>query len=467
MNTSELIQRQRAYFDSGATLPIEFRLEQLRRLAQAIKRRESDLHRAIYEDFGKSSFDNYTTELMLVLRDIDEAIACLPRWSKPKRVHTNVLNWPGRSCVVTEPLGVSLVIGAWNYPYLLSLSPVVPALAAGNTVVLKPSELPRMTSRLLAELIGETFDPRYCAVVEGGATETAELLTHRLDKIFFTGSTHVGKIVYQAAASRLTKVTLELGGKTPVFVDGNCDLPLCARRLVWGKFLNAGQTCIAPDYVLVDARIEEDFLKACRNEIVAAGYATAHGNFPRIINTHHYERLMSLIEPAKVYWGGQGDPEARTIEPTILRDVSFADPVMAQEVFGPLLPVLTYANLDTAIDQVRRLPKPLSCYVFSNNRETQQKVVERVSAGAVTINDVVLHIANPHLPFGGVGDSGMGRYHGETGFRTFSNEKSILLKARWPDLSLRYSPQTPRKLAWLNRLARWPSQFRRWLLARG
>lgn len=467
MNASEIIHRQHAYFDSGATMPIDFRIEQLRRLAEALRRRESDLHRAIYEDFRKSAFDNYTTELMLVLRDIDEAITCLPRWSKARRARTNVLNWPGRSYVMPEPLGVSLVIGAWNYPYLLSLSPVVPAMAAGNTVVLKPSELPRATSRVLADLVGETFDAQYFAVVEGGADETAELLTHRFDKIFFTGSSHVGKLVYQAAASHLTKVTLELGGKTPVFVDDDCDLTLCARRLVWGKFLNAGQTCVAPDYVLVDARIEQEFLQACRAEIVAADYATANGNYPQIINAHHYERLLALIEPSKVYHGGRGDADARTIEPTILRGVTFADPVMRQEVFGPLLPVLAYHDLDAAISQVRQLPKPLSCYVFSNDRDTQQKILQRISAGGVTINDVVLHIANPHLPFGGVGESGTGRYHGETGFRTFSNDKSVLHKARWPDLSLRYSPQTPQKLAWLKRLAMWPARLRRWLFARG
>ncbi len=457
MNLSDLLNRHRALYATDVTRSVDFRVQQLQRLKSAIQLRQEDLHRAVFDDFGKSAFESHATELMLVLHDIEEAMRRLPRWCKPRRVRTNLLNWPGRSWVAPEPLGTCLVIGAWNYPYLLSLAPAVAALAGGNTLILKPSELPQATSRALSTLIGETFDADYFAVVEGGAQETTELLRHRFDKIFFTGSSAVGKIVYQAAASQLTPVTLELGGKSPVFITADCDLRVSARRLIWGKFLNAGQTCVAPDYAMVDARIEEDFLQMCRAEIQNEQLSVAHGNYTQIINTRHYDRLMRLISPLNLYHGGSGDPKTRTIEPTILRGVTFEDPVMQEEVFGPILPVLTYDRIEDALERVRSLPKPLSCYIFSNNKETQAKILSRISAGGVTINDVVLHIANPHLPFGGVGESGMGRYHGEAGFKTFSNEKSVLRKATWPDLELRYSPRTVGKLRWLDRLMRWPN----------
>lgn len=455
MNHSDLLNRQRAFYDTDVTRSVDFRVQQLKRLKSAIQSRQEDLHRAVFDDFGKSAFESHATELMLVLHDIEEAVRSLPRWCKPRRVRTNLLNWPGRSWVVSEPLGTCLVIGAWNYPYLLSLAPAVAALAGGNTVILKPSELPQATSRALSSLISATFTAEYFAVVEGGTPETTELLRHRFDKVFFTGSSAVGKLVYQAAASQLTPVTLELGGKSPTFVTADCDLRVCARRVVWGKFLNAGQTCVAPDYVMVDARIEDDFLRLCRDEIQKEQFSVARGNYTQIINKHHYDRLMRLISPPNVYHGGSGDRESRTIEPTILRGITFDHPAMQEEIFGPILPVLTYTLIEDAVERVRGLPKPLSCYIFSKNKATQAKILSRVSAGGVTINDVVLHIANPHLPFGGVGESGMGRYHGEAGFKTFSNEKSVLQKTFWPDLELRYSPRSLRKLRWLDRLMRW------------
>lgn len=459
MRTRDIVSAQRRFFETGATKPLAFRKKQLRKLRDAITRREADLCQALFDDFGKSAFDTRTTELMLVLYDIDEAIRALPRWSKRRRVRTNLLNLPGRSYVVPEPLGVSLVVGAWNYPYLLTFCPLVAALAAGNTVVLKPSELPAASSRVLAELFADTFDQQYCAVVEGGVEETRELLTERFDKIFFTGSSKVGSVVYQAAAAHLTPVTLELGGKSPAFVTADCDVKLAARRIVWGKFLNAGQTCVAPDYVLVDASIEGAFLSACREEIVRSNYAVENGNYTRIINEHHFQRLLSLIPKDKCYWGGKGDPATRTIEPTLLAGASFDDAVMQEEIFGPILPVVRYTNLDEVLAQVRRLPSPLSCYVFARDERVQQQVLGALRFGGATINDTVLHIANPHLPFGGVGPSGMGRYHGEAGFRTFSNEKSVLHKASWPDLALRYSPISSTKLTWLERLVFWSSRL--------
>lgn len=452
MSITQLIDNQRKYFDTNVTLPAGFRVQQLRRLREALQRRETHLQRAVFEDFGKSAFDTYATELMLVLHDIDEAIARVPRWSKPRRVRTNLLNLPGTSQIWPEPLGVCLIVSAWNYPYLLSFGPAVAALAAGNTVILKPSELPAATSRVVAALVSETFDPQYFAVVEGGVEETKELLSHRFNKVFFTGSTQVGKLVYQAAAAHLTPVTLELGGKSPAFVTAECDLGISARRLVWGKFLNAGQTCIAPDYVLVDNRVEEEFLVLCRTEIERARYSVGNGNYTQIINERHYQRLLSYLSSGDLHYGGECDPEARTISPTVLRNVQFSDPVMSEEVFGPILPVLTYDELDAAIQRVRALPKPLACYIFSNEESSCRKVLSQVPAGGVTINDVVVHITNPHLPFGGVGQSGMGRYHGEAGFKAFSNEKAVLRKATWLDPPLRYAPLTAKKRQWLQRI---------------
>lgn len=454
MSHSTIIETQRRYFETGATLPVAFRIAQLKRLHAAIKRHEHALCQAVFEDFGKSSFDVYSTELMLMLSELEDAIRLVPKWAKKRRVRTNLLTMPAKSYVVPEPLGVALIIGAWNYPYLLSLSPMVSALAAGNTVVLKPSELPQATSRALAELIGETFDPAYCTVVEGGVNETKDLLTHRFDKIFFTGSTAVGKLVYRAAAVHLTPVTLELGGKSPAFVTRDCELKLAARRIVWGKFLNAGQTCIAPDYVLVDSSVEQPFLEACRDEIVRSRYAVENGNYTQIINERHFQRLLALLPEGKCYHGGRADAATRTLEPTLLQGVTFDDAVMQEEIFGPILPVIAYTRLDDAIAAVKRLPHPLSCYVFARDPDVQAQVVSRVPFGGGTINDTVLHIANPHLPFGGVGPSGIGRYHSEAGFLAFSNEKAILHKFNWFDLPLRYSPLTPNKLKWLRRLMR-------------
>lgn len=457
MTLTDLITRQREFFATDATRSVAFRRAQLAKLHAVLVRNQSSLLQAVYTDFKKSAFDAYTTELMLVLHDIEEALARLPRWTRPRRVRTNLLNLPGRSYVVAEPLGVALVIGAWNYPYLLSLAPLVAAMAAGNTIIVKPSELPQATSAVLARIIGETFAPEYCAVVEGGVAETTEVLRHRFDKIFFTGSTHVGRLVYQAAAANLTPVTLELGGKSPAFVTKDCDLALAARRIVWGKFLNAGQTCIAPDYVLVDATLEERFLAACRDEITKAEYSVDNDNYVQIIDSRHFQRLLGLIAPDKIDYGGTSDAAARTIEPTLLRGVNFDDAVMQEEIFGPILPVIAYSRLDDAIMRVKAMPAPLSCYVFARDERVQRQVFERVPFGGGTINDTVLHIANPYLPFGGVGASGVGRYHGEAGFQTFSNQKSVLRKATWIDLALRYSPLTPNKLQWLKRLMRWQS----------
>jgi aldehyde dehydrogenase (NAD+) len=343
-------------------------------------------------------------------------------------------------------LGVSLVISAWNYPYQLSLLPAIAAITAGNTVILKPSELTVECSKTLAHIINSHFDPAFFTVVQGGVAETSELLAQRFDKIFFTGSVAVGKIVYQAAAKYLTPVTLELGGKSPAVVTEDCDLAMAAKRLVWAKFLNAGQTCIAPDYVLVSENVEQRFLQLLKNEIESQKFSIQNGNYVQIINTRHLNRLAALLDESKIYHGGKFNEAARYIEPTVLQKVSFDDKVMQEEIFGPLLPVIPYKNLEDAIAKIKEREKPLSSYIFTNNKEVKNKFLEEISFGGGAINEAIMHISNTNLPFGGVGESGIGSYHGENGFKAFSHYKSIIEKSNLIELSLKYFPHTSLKL---------------------
>jgi len=445
----EIVSKQRTFFNSQKTKELSFRLQQLKTLEKVLKQNEKLLLDAIYKDFKKSSFETYATELALVYQEIAHAKKYLSAWARPKRVATNWVNFPAKSYIIPEPLGVCLVIGAWNYPYNLSFSPVVAAIAAGNTVILKPSEIPSETSKVMHQLISEHFDEAFFTVVEGGVAETTELLKQKFDKIFFTGSTPVGKIIYKAAAEQLTPVTLELGGKSPAFVTASANIAMTAKRLVWGKFLNAGQTCIATDYVMVDEAVEAKFLEACKREIEKANYAFENNNYVQIINDNNFERLASLIDTDKMYYGGSTDASQRYIQPTILHNVGFEDTVMQDEIFGPILPVITYTHLSEAIQKVQQLPKPLSCYVFTTKASERKQILNTLSFGGGAVNDTVMHITNSNLPFGGVGLSGMGSYHGEAGFKTFSHYKSILHKANWLELPLKYSPLSNKKLWWI------------------
>jgi len=452
MEVLKLIEAQREYFNSNETKNVAFRIAQLKQLYSAIKKNEALLEDAIYKDFKKSKFDTYTTEVGLLYIDIKQNIKHIKKWSAIKKVKTNLANFPGKSYTIPEPLGVTLIIGAWNYPYLLSLAPAIAAIAAGNTVVLKPSEVPENTSHAIAKIIGEHFDPKFFTVVEGGVTVTTELLNHKFDKIFFTGSVPVGKIIYQAAAKHLTPVTLELGGKSPAFVLQDCNLSVTAKRLIWAKFLNAGQTCIAPDYVLVHKSVEKQFLEKAKQEIANSHFTIEDNNYVQIINDKNVERLAKLIDPAKVYCGGRVDVQSRIIEPTVLHNSSFDDEVMCDEIFCPILPVIAYENLDEAIAKVKTRPKPLSCYVFTDNKTHKQKILTEISFGGGAVNDAMMHIANPNFPFGGVGDSGIGSYHGEAGFKTFSHFKSILEKGTSLETPLKYYPHTAQKLKWAKRI---------------
>ena len=332
------------------------------------------------------------------------------------------------------------------------MAPVVAAIAAGNTVILKPSEIAAKTSFVLATILNQAFDPRFLKVIEGGVQETTELLKQKFDKIFFTGSTRVGKIIYKAAAVHLTPVTLELGGKSPVFITSDANIKMAAKRIVWGKYLNAGQTCIAPDYVYIDTRVCKAFMQAAISEIKKAKYAFKNENYVQIIDEGNFDRLTSLLNCSNIYFGGQSDRAKRYIAPTILNDVNFNDPIMQEEIFGPLLPVLTFSDLDQAIANVNTMPNPLACYVFTSDKKVKKKIIKEIAFGGGAINDSIMHISNPNLPFGGVGSSGFGRYHGKEGFNSFSNFKSILDKPTWFESSLKYAPYTQKKLAIIKKL---------------
>jgi aldehyde dehydrogenase (NAD+) len=451
MNIELLVRNQRTYFDSNATKPVAFRIEQLKRLRAMVQANEAAISAAIQADYQKSVFDTFLTEFLVLYDDLEIAIRKTARWARVRRVRTNLLNWPASSAIMPEPLGVTLVIGAWNYPVQLSLTPVVAAMSAGNTVVLKPSELCPATSALLAKLVAANFDPACFTVVEGGIPETTALLDQKFDKIFFTGSTTVGRIVYQAAAKHLTPVTLELGGKSPAIVTPDADLDVSIQRLVWAKFLNAGQTCIAPDYVLVHASVEKVFLEKTMRAIADAHLSLENGNYVQIINERNTARILGLIDPAKVVLGGQHDLAGRYIAPTLMAGVEFSDRIMSEEIFGPVLPVLRYTDLDAVIAEIKARPKPLSLYLFTQDAAVRDKVLREVSFGGGCVNDAIMHISNGHLPFGGVGGSGMGRYHGEAGFSAFSHFKSVLDKPTWFEAGVKYFPHTPLKL----RLLRW------------
>lgn len=452
MNYADILQQQKTFFNTHATKDLDFRKAQLQKLKKLVKSNEKLLYDAIYQDFGKSEFETFGTEISFVYKDIDYYLKNLKSFAKPKSVLTNIVNQMGSSKIVFEPLGNCLVIGAWNYPYQLTLTPVIAAIAAGNTCMIKPSELPENTMKAMAKLINENFDPQFLYVVEGGVEETTAILKLRFDKIFFTGSPRVGKIVYKAAAEHLTPVTLELGGKSPAFVTEKADLNIAARRIVWGKFINAGQTCVAPDYLYVAENIKAKFLKVLIEEIKKRNYTDNVDHYCKIINERNFDRLEKMIDREKVVFGGETNREKRYISPTVLDHVTWEDAVMQEEIFGPILPILTYKNLETAIQTVVEGEKPLSAYLFSNDAKEQELFTEKLSFGGGCINDTLMHLSNDRLPFGGVGNSGIGNYHGKFGFIAFSHQKAILKKSNYLEPELKYPPYSDAKLNILKKL---------------
>ncbi len=432
MTIKETVTTQRAFFQTGKTRSVDFRIAQLKKFESAMKANEQLLFDAIFADLKKSRYDTFTSELSLVYRELTFTINNVRKWSKKQRVRTNLLNFPARSYRLAEPRGVTYIAGAWNYPYQLTLLPLVDSLAAGNTAVVKPSEVAPQTSAAMVKMINETFAPEYCCAVEGGSEKAKEILEQKFDHIFFTGGTNVGQIVYEAAAKHMTPVTLELGGKNPAFVLPDCNIATCAKRIVWAKLLNAGQTCVAVDYLLVHSSVEQQLLKEMRS-LIEKHYPKngVSENYMAIVNERHVERIENLIDPKKIYFGGVVDKKNKFVSPTILHNVTFDDEIMKEEIFGPLLPVVRYDDLNEAIANVKKFPKPLSLYVFGSNNGEKERLFSELSFGGGSQNDAVMYFANDHLPFGGVGSSGIGAYHGDEGFKTFSHYKSIMEKGTW------------------------------------
>lgn len=439
--TRNLIDSQREFFSSGKTKDIDFRLKQLKTLKQAIVENQTIIVEALKADLNKPDFESYATEIS-VTKEIDYALKHLKSWTKPQKVAVPLEQIPGSAQIVAEPLGIVLIIGAWNYPFGLNISPLIGAIAAGNCAVIKPSEFASHTSSCVANLIAKYFDPAYITVVEGDIEASQKLLQQKFDRILFTGSTAVGKIVMAAAAKHLTPVTLELGGKSPCIVDNDVDIEVTARRIVWGKFINAGQTCIAPDYLLVERKIKRDLLANIKNYIQEF-YGDNPANsqdYARIINQKQFFRLTKLLQAGEIVIGGETDVAERYIAPTVIENVSLEDAIMQEEIFGPILPVIAYDSLQEAIAIVNQKPKPLALYIFSRDRQFQQQICQATSSGGVCINDTIMQFGVSTLPFGGVGDSGMGSYHGKASFDTFSHYKSILNKSLRLDFNWRYAP---------------------------
>ncbi|MBT8469935.1 MAG: aldehyde dehydrogenase family protein [Deltaproteobacteria bacterium] len=451
---SDVAHALSAHFKTGSTRPLSWRFSQLDALEHFLIEREEDILAALHADLRKPAMEAFSSEIGFAISELRLARKNLARWIKPERVHTPWFVMPGRSYIYREPLGVTLIIAAWNYPLNLIVLPLIGAIAAGNCAALKPSELAPHVSALLAKWIPKYFDTKAIRVVEGGPLETTALLRQRWDHIFYTGNGRVGRIVMEAAAKHLTPVTLELGGKSPCIVDESADLDTTAKRIVYGKFFNAGQTCVAPDYVLVQDRVHDALVNRMVSTIreFYGDDPKRSADFSRIISERHHARLSRFLNAADIVTGGETDPSERYIAPTIVKNVSEDDALMQEEIFGPILPVISFSSVDSAIGFVNRRAKPLALYLFSREREVQDRVLAGTSAGGTAINHVWLHFGVPGLPFGGVGESGMGAYHGRHSFETFSHRRSVLKKPTLPDPPLIFPPYTARTMRWLKKL---------------
>ena len=436
------ISTQRDFFATGATLPLSFRLKQLEQLKLALKRHEQDLYTALKADLGKSRMESYMCEIGLTLSELTWMQKHLPKLMRCKTVPTPLAHFAAKSFQSPSPYGTVLIMSPWNYPVLLTLEPLIDALAAGNTVILKPSAYAPHTSQILSQILKECYPPEYVTMITGGREENQALLNQRFDKIFFTGGKTVGKEVLRHAAEYLTPVTLELGGKSPCIVDSTAKISLTARRIVFGKYLNCGQTCVAPDYILCDASIRDRLLQALEKEIHRqfGKQPLQNPDYGKIINEKHFDRINGLIDPAKTVCGGGSSRETLQIEPTVLDNVTFEDAVMQEEIFGPLLPIITYDSIDEAIEKINSMAHPLALYIFTEDEKNAREVTSRCGFGGGCINDTVIHLATSEMGFGGFGESGMGAYHGKIGFDTFSHYKSIVDKKTWMDLPMRYQP---------------------------
>lgn len=442
MNNQSKIQKMRTLYQSGEPLPLEWRLDKLNKLKDAIDKNKNEIKVALKNDLGKSSFESFVSEIGFVVDEIKSFTKHLADWHQPQKVSTPLPLQPAKSLVYREAFGVVLILGPWNYPFQLSFSPLIGAIAAGNRVVIKPSEFAVATAQIIEKIVKMTFSDDEVLVVQGGVQETQEILKQRFDYIFFTGSTKVGKIVMKAAAENLTPLTLELGGKSPCVVDETAHLKNTAKRIVWGKFMNAGQTCVAPDYLFVHESVKTKLIEELKNVITQfyGSDPSQSPDFGRIINEAHFSRLIKLMADGKPVMGGESNQTSKYIAPTILENVDPNSALMQEEIFGPLLPLFTYKNWNEVISFIKDRPKPLAAYFFSEDSKKQDDWIKRVSFGGGCLNDTVIHLANPELPFGGVGESGMGAYHGQRSFEIFSHHKAVLKQTNLIDVPLRYPP---------------------------
>jgi aldehyde dehydrogenase (NAD+) len=452
----QIIQSQKRFFESGKTRDISFIKIKLKLLKESIISNEDVIHQALYKDLKKPKFEAYISEFAILISEIDILLNNLSKWSKPKKVRASKLNFPSKDYIYSEPYGTVLVISPWNYPFQLAISPVISAIASGNTVVLKPSEVSSHTGLIIKTILSEIFNDAHLYVELGGVSETTKLLKERWDYIFFTGSVAVGKIIAKAAAVHLTPVTLELGGKNPCIVDESADLKLTAKRLVWGKFLNAGQTCIAPDYVLVNNQIKADLVKLIKTEIFKAYGEDPEisPNYPRIVNANNLQRLISMLEDAEILLGGNSNISDNYLSPTLVNNPKLDSKLMEEEIFGPILPILDYKTEKDIEYILKSYEKPLGFYVFSKNKAFYNSLIKKYSFGGGAVNDTMIHFGNPRLPFGGVGESGIGAYRGHFGYETFTHKKGITFKANWLDIPLRYAPYK-NKLKLLKKAFKW------------
>lgn len=441
---SGILKKQKEFYKSGRTIPVKFRIEMLKKLYNTVKKYENEVNEALTADLGKSSYEGFMCESGLVLAEISYMIRHTKKFSRRKTMYTPLAQFASHSFTQPVPYGNTLIMSPWNYPFLLSIDPLADAIAAGNTVILKPSAYSPNTSRIIEKIIKECFEPEFVAVVTGGRAENSALLEQKFDFVFFTGSQAVGKEVLRHTAEHLTPAVLELGGKSPCIVDKSANIKLAAKRIVFGKFLNCGQTCVAPDYILCDKSIKDQFVAEVIRQIKKqyGDKPLDNKDYGKIINEKHFARLLSLIDKDKVVAGGEVNAETCQIAPTVMDNVTEDDAVMGQEIFGPLMPVLTYDDFDDVLDRLKDKPKPLALYIFSGNKRNIKRVTTELSYGGGCINDVVIHLATSGMGFGGVGESGMGAYHGKEGFDAFSHKKSIVDKKTWMDLPMRYQPYT-------------------------
>lgn len=445
MNFHDLIENQRVFFEQGNTRTLEFRLSMLRKLQTALRRQEGLLYEAMKQDMNKCPTEVYMTEIGMVLEELRFHIRHLPGWMKEKKIPTPIAQFPAKSFVSPQPYGVALIMSPWNYPIQLCLEPLIGAISAGCTAVVKPSVYAPATSHAIAKILGTIYPKKYIAVVEGGREQNTALLEERFDYIFFTGSPAVGHLVMESAARYLTPMTLELGGKSPVIVDRTANIKIAARRIAFGKVLNAGQTCVEPDYLFIHKDRKEDFIKAYQSALKEFFPDGTMSDMNRIINEKHFERVSGLLNSGRIVLGGKVDKERLFVEPALLDEVSLDSPIMQEEIFGPILPMLPFTDIEECIDYITKHPKPLALYLFTKDASVERQVLDRCSFGGGCINDTIIHLATSHMGFGGVGDSGMGSYHGKRSFDTFTHYRSIVKKATWLDLPIRYRPYSKRK----------------------